>query len=482
MLLRLLYEDQIAQASYLIGCPASGEALIIDPNRDVAQYIERAAQAGLRIVAVAETHIHADFVSGARELAACTGATLYLSAEGPAEWQYEYAADAGATLLHEGDSFPVGNLRITVWHTPGHTPEHLVYIVTDAAHANEPMGIVSGDFVFVGAVGRPDLLERAAGQTGTMEAGARDLFRSLNRFRTLPDWLQVWPGHGAGSACGKALGAVPQTTVGYETRFNEALGFTDEGAFVTSILAGQTDPPPYFARMKAINKRGPAPLGEALPPPQLSLPELQQHLASGTVVVDTRPASEYARQAIPGTLNLPYNSGFLNWAGWLLTPEQPFALLVDDANLPAITRLLRLIGLDHPVGYWPTASVADWQAAGGVPATIEPLTPTDLAAMQAQQAVTVLDVRNASERSEGYLANSTFIPLGQLPQRLGELPPTGPLVVHCQSGIRSAIAASLLLAQPGRTVYDLPGGFNAWQEAGLPVTTASDQPVGSTAN
>ncbi len=466
MLLRVHYEDQLAQASYLIGCPATGEALIIDPNRDIDHYCAMATNADLRITAVTETHIHADFVSGSRELAEKTGAKLYLSGAGPADWQYQFAVEANATLLRDGDHFTVGNLRVDVWHTPGHTPEHLSFIITDAAHADAPMGIATGDFVFVGDVGRPDLLERAAGQAGTMAAGARDLFHSLNRFRDLPAWVQVWPGHGAGSACGKALGAVPQTTVGYETRFNNALRFTEEAPFVENILAGQPTPPPYFARMKTVNKAGPAPSGALTTPPLLTLADLAAQRASGTMIVDTRPAATYGQQAIPGTINLPYNKGFLNWAGWFLTPEQPFALVIDPADLTAVCRLLRLIGLDHPVGYWSPSVVAEWVAAGNTPATITQISPAELAALGP---VTLVDVRNPDERAAGRIAGSVAIPIGTFRAYTNDLPTSGPIVIHCQSGIRSAIAASLLLDQPAREVYDLAGGFNAWAAAKQPV-------------
>lgn len=469
MLLRLIYEEQLAQASYLLGCQETGEAIVIDPHRDIEQYRDLAAHEGLRIVAVTETHIHADFVSGARELAARTGARLYLSGAGPTEWRYQFAAEAGATLLHDGDQFTVGALRLDVWHTPGHTPEHLSFLVTDTAHADAPMGIFTGDFVFVGDVGRPDLLERAAGQAGTMAAGARDLFGSLARFRTLPEWVQVWPGHGAGSACGKALGAVPQTTVGYETRFNPALGYDDAAAFTDFILAGQPDPPPYFARMKAINRVGPAPVAELAAPRQRTLAELDARRASGTLIVDTRPVRQYAAGAIPGTLNLPLDGGFLNWAGWLLSPERPIALIVAPDDLVRATRLLRLIGLDELAGFWPVATVAAWFVAGGERATIAPIAPEELRALQASESVTLIDVRNQSERAAGFIAGSLAIPLGELSSQLVRLPHGGTVTVHCQGGARSAIAASLLLAERGRTVRDLTGGFNSWVAAGQPV-------------
>ena len=216
MLLRRFYDTKLAQASYLIGCQKTGEAIVIDANRDVAQYIVAAEEDGVRVTHVSETHIHADFVSGSRELAQRTGATLLLSDEGDDDWKYAFAAESGATPLYDHDVFMIGNLKFEVLHTPGHTPEHIAFVVTDTPASSQPIGVVTGDFVFVGDVGRPDLLEKAAKVKGTMEAGARTLFHSLQKFKALPDHLQIWPGHGAGSACGKALGAVPMSTLGYE--------------------------------------------------------------------------------------------------------------------------------------------------------------------------------------------------------------------------------------------------------------------------
>ena len=243
MFLRHFYDERLAQASYLLGCQHTGEAVVVDPSRRVDQYVQAAKRQGLRIAHVTETHIHADFVSGARELAHETGARLYLSGLGGDDWSYGYGAEVGATLLHDGSRIRVGRVELSVIPTPGHTPEHLAYLVTDTVAAREPMGAFTGDFLFVGDVGRPDLLERAANQKGTMEASARRLFSSLQRFRSLPDFLQIWPGHGAGSSCGKSLGAVPQSTLGYEKLTNWAFLVDDEDRFVRQVLEGQPDPP-----------------------------------------------------------------------------------------------------------------------------------------------------------------------------------------------------------------------------------------------
>src|SRR5215212_699242 len=266
MLLRRLFDTKLAQASYIVACEHARLALVVDPNRNIASYLDALAEQNLQVIAVTETHIHADFVSGARELAQVTGAQLYLSGEGGQDWQYAFAERANAHILHDGTTFDIGEVRIAAVHTPGHTPEHMTFLVTDTLVGNEPMGALTGDFIFVGDVGRPDLLERAAGMSGTMEKSAHQLFQSLQTFKKNPDYLQIWPGHGAGSACGKSLGAMPQSTLGYEKLFNWALAETAEEAFVREVLAGQPEPPAYFAMMKRINRDGPSPSPRTIPP------------------------------------------------------------------------------------------------------------------------------------------------------------------------------------------------------------------------
>ncbi|HET7426900.1 MAG TPA: MBL fold metallo-hydrolase, partial [Gemmatimonadales bacterium] len=368
MFLRRFYDEQLAQASYLLGCQATGEALVVDPNRHVEPVLAAAAAEGLRVTHVTETHIHADFISGARELAERAGARLLLSGEGGDAWQYRYAAAAAAEMLCDAGRFMVGRIAVDVRHTPGHTPEHLMFVVTDTASATEPMGALTGDFLFVGDVGRPDLLERAAHVAGTAETSARQLFRSLQRLADLPDWLQVWPGHGAGSACGKALGAVPQSTLGYERRFNWAFGIDDETAFVRAVLAGQPDPPPYFAEMKRINRDGPRVLGARKPPARLNAGALARALADGAAVVDTRPAKDALERAVPGTLNIPANRAFTGWAGWLLPYDRDLHLIVADPTDAAVETLLRGlagIGLDRVTGIAGPEVVDSWAATQG---------------------------------------------------------------------------------------------------------------------
>ena len=473
MFFQRFYDSRLAQASYLIGCQRTGEALVVDPNRDVEQYIGAAKQEGLRVTHVTETHIHADFVSGSRELAARTGAALILSAEGGADWQYADAEAAGARLVKDGDHFMVGNIRLDVMHTPGHTPEHISFMVTDTPAASGPWGVLTGDFVFVGDVGRPDLLERAAGHAGTMEAGARTLFRSLQRFRALPDHLQVWPGHGAGSACGKALGAVPSTTVGYEKIGNWGVATTDEGDFVRIVLAGQPGPPRYFAEMKRINREGPRVLGGFLRPATLKPSQLPSILEQGAPVVDTRPAAAFAAGHVPGTINIPLDGSFTTWAGWLLPYGRDVFLLVDDAAGPndarEAVRDLAMIGLDRVAGIFNADAIAAWAAAGRDLATVAQVTPAEAARLAAEGAA-VIDVRGRSEWEAGHLPGVPNIPVGYLTERLAEITTDRPVILHCQGGARSAIAASVLRARGLDNVVNMTGGYGAWQQAGLPVT------------
>jgi hydroxyacylglutathione hydrolase len=471
--LRRFYEEHLAQASYLIGCQASGEAVVVDANRDAEQYIAAAAAEGLRITHVTETHIHADYVSGSRELADRTQATLLLSGAGGDEWQYAFAKSAGARLVGDGTQFTVGAVRFDVLHTPGHTPEHLTFLVTDTAVADRPLAAITGDFVFVGDVGRPDLLERAAHVAGTMTSSARDLFRSLQRFKQLPDYLQLWPGHGAGSACGKALGAMPQSTLGYERLFNWGLAETDEQRFVATVLDGQPEPPRYFAAMKRINREGPLVLGGLPHPERLGAARLRAALEAGAIVIDTRHAADFAAGHVPGTINIPLNRSFATWAGSLLPLDQPCHLLVDEDDAPMLAaraaRALVLIGFDHIGGYFGAEAIEEWHAAGGAIETVPSLTASEVQSRIAAGTLTVIDVRNDHEWHAGHLHGAQWIPLATLPQRLDRLEENGPVVLHCQGGTRSAIAASLLLAAGRKNVSNLAGGFTEWNAAGLPV-------------
>jgi hydroxyacylglutathione hydrolase len=478
VLFRRFYNEPLAQASYMVGCQAAGVALVVDPNRDTAQYHVAAREENVRITHVTETHIHADFLSGSRQLARESGAELLLSAEGGQEWQYAFAGEDGAVLLREGDRFDVGAVRIDVLHTPGHTPEHLTFLVTDAAAADRPLGALTGDFIFVGDVGRPDLLERAAKVEGTMEASARSLFRSLRRFAELPDYLQLWPGHGAGSACGKALGAMPQSTLGYEKIANWAFAIRDEDDFVREVLAGQPAPPSYFAMMKRLNREGPAILERRPAPNEEASTALGEVLRGGGLVVDLRNAGAFRAAHVPGTLSIPAGRSFTGWAGWLLPYDRDIYLIAggsgDEARASAERAAsdLALIGIDRVRGYFTEDALASWEREHGA---LERIEGVDAAALQAKLEsgdVQLIDVRARSEWEAGHIAGSRNIPLGEIADNAAALAGAGPLALQCASGTRSTIASSILLASGIRYLVNLEGGVDAWRDAGFALTNS----------
>lgn len=475
MYFRQIFDQRLAQYSYLIGCQASGEAIVIDPMRDVDRYADLAAQEGLRIVAAADTHIHADYLSGLRELAERPGVTVYASGEGGRDWQFEWLRDGAYAhrILTHGDHVMIGNIRFDVIFTPGHTPEHLCYLVTDTASGSPiPMGLLSGDFVFVGDLGRPDLLETAAGQSGTMEASARTLYRSLDRFRALNPTVQVWPGHGAGSACGKALGAVPVSTVGYELAVNRTLlAATSEDAFVAYILDGQPEPPLYFARMKRDNRGGPRVLGR-LPVPRKVPPNKLSDLsgATGVAVLDTRAWDAYARAHLPGALYAPLNRAFNTIAGSYVPEKMVIYLIVDEARLREAVVDLVHVGLDDIAGYASPEMFEEYAQRGKVASVLE------IEASAVEQAVAngafLLDVRRAAELVEvGRIPGAHNIAHTRLLERIGEVPRGKPVVVYCRTGRRSAYAAGLL-DRMGYRATNVAGGIESWTARGGAVVTA----------
>ena len=471
MLLERFYNDLLAQASYLVGCQETKTAVVVDPNRDVDRYIEAALHHKLTISHVAETHIHADFVSGARELSHKTGAKLLLSGEGGRDWSYGYVQSDGATVMHDGDVIDVGQVRFDVRHTPGHTPEHVSFLVKDLATSDLAVGMFTGDFVFVGDVGRPDLLERAANVRGTMDAMARQLFRSIRALKDLPDYLQLWPGHGPGSACGKSLGAMPASTLGYERLANWAFQIDDEEDFVREVLADQPEPPKYFATMKIVNRDGPAPAPAPTELPELDLPAFERLMRAGAAMVDVRSTADFAAGHIPGTLNLPIGSSFATWAGSLIRYDQDIVLLADDSKRVAKARHgLALIGLDRVVATGGSWLREDWIITKGPLQKVKLLNAKDVDASNRR----VIDVRGASEWNEGHIGRAEHRFLGDLSASIDDLPRDTPIALHCQGGTRSAIAASLLQAKGFTDIANIAGGIQAWKAAGLPIRTGSD--------
>jgi hydroxyacylglutathione hydrolase len=471
MLLRYFYDDKLAQASYLVGCARTGEALVVDPMRDITPYLDTAAREGLRITHVAETHIHADYVSGGRELAAATGATLYVSDCGTPDWKYAFANQPRVMAVCDGDMWMVGNIKVEVMHTPGHTPEHIAFVITDTAGADKPIGIFTGDAIFVGDVGRPDLLEEAAGIAGTKEPGARQQYHTVERFKALPDYLQLWPAHGAGSACGKALGAIPSTTLGYEKLFNPAFQFHTEGEFVQWLLDGQPEPPRYFARMKHINKVG-APLIAELPvPPRLTRSEAERALASGATGLDLRPRPQFAQAHLAGMVSAPPSSKMSTFIGSLVDVSADTVLMLDDVSqLAEALNTLRAVGFDRIIGCCTPDILREGDDSLPVLDSVEAL-----AAHQNDHAL-ILDVRGHSEWQERHIDGAVNIALAHLPARLADLPTDRPIIVQCASGYRSQMTASWLRAQGYHNVVSLGDGEARWSQV-FPTVAGALQPA-----
>lgn len=458
MLIERIYDEDLAQASYLIGCQAMGEAVVVDGRRDIAVYQDLAAKNGMKIVAVTETHIHADYLSGTRELAAATGAKIYVSGEGGRDWQYEFDGDR----LYDGDKIIIGNISIQAVHTPGHTPEHLSFLVTDGAFSKQPGYLLSGDFVFSGDLGRPDLLDEAAGGVDTRFEGAKQLFASLRgKFLTLPDYVQVHPAHGAGSACGKALGAIPSSTVGYERLYSwwgPYLAANDEQGFINELLDGQPDAHAYFGRMKRDNRRGPAVMGERTPLAELDTTAVAKDLAEGKVTfIDTRPNAVVHERTVTGSLNIPAGKSVATYGAWVVNPDadtNPLVLLAADQEQAQEMRdhLVR-VGIDNVAGYLT-------RIEGLTTFTPNLIQPSDLADFDAAM---LLDVRNRTEHTAGHIPGAHQLSGGRVMWHLDQLPAQGTIVSYCQSGVRNSVAASAL-RRAGYDVVELDGSYAAWAD------------------
>jgi hydroxyacylglutathione hydrolase len=466
MFFQHIYDKSLAQASYFIGCQKEGVAAVIDAKRDVDTYLEIAKANNMTITHILETHIHADFLAGSRELAKLTGAKLYLSDEGGPGWEYEFAHEG----LKDGDKIKVGNLTMDVLHTPGHTPESISFLLTDNPASKKPVMLFSGDFVFVGDIGRPDLLEKAAGIMGTKEAGAKDMFKSIKKFESLPDFIQVWPGHGAGSACGKALGAVPSTTVGYEKDRNWAFQYANnEEGFIQYLLEDQPEPPKYFAMMKKLNKVDRPLLTEVPKLKKLSAAVLKENMSNGMKLIDARVKTAYAAGYIPGSINIQGNNSFATWAGWFLKYDESFMLLADETQLDDLTRKLMRIGLDNIFGYISSTSV--YTDAGGKLEKVNNISLAESKQLINNNGVQVVDLRGASEYKTGHIAKAENIFVGTLPDNLDKVSKDKKVIIHCQSGDRSSIAYSVLAKNGFTNIVNFPGGMNEWVNGGGPVVS-----------
>lgn len=456
MFFQHVYDKSLAQGSYLIGCQATGEAIVIDAKRDIDTYLEIAKENNLRITHLTETHIHADFLCGSRELAAVTGAQMYLSDEGGEGWQYEFPHVG----LKDGDVITVGNLSLKVLHTPGHTPESISFLLTDHPATDEPVMLFTGDFVFVGDIGRPDLLEKAAGFTGTKEVGARQMFQSLKKFAALPEFVQVWSAHGAGSACGKALGAVHSSTVGYEMTRNWAFQYgEDEAGFTDYLLADQPEPPKYFAMMKHLNKVKRPLLVEVPRHPRLTKEQFLTAYNRGIKVIDTRHKTAFASGHIPGSLNIQGNNSFSTWAGWLLNYEEQFMLIADADQMEDLTRKLMRVGLDNIYGY-----ISDVEEPGIALQTADVIDINEFKQYVGNPEVQIIDVRGVTEYEAGHIEGAENIFAGTLQDNLDKVSKDRLVIVHCQAGDRSTIAYSLLARNGFRDIKNYSGGMKEWAE------------------
>jgi hydroxyacylglutathione hydrolase len=459
----------LAIASYMVGDEKAREVAVIDPTRDVEEYVEVAKREGLRITHVLETHVHADYVSGSRELKARLGGEpqVHSSGMGGKEWTPPYADH----VVKDGDEVRLGSVRLKAVHTPGHTPEHLTWALYDDARSGEvPWLLFTGDFLFVGDVGRPDLLGEAA-----RKELAHQLYRSV--FRTLPplpDFTEIFPGHGAGSLCGKAIGSRRSSTIGYERRFNPALREMPEEQWTATLLKGMPLAPPYFRRMKAVNAAGPAVLGHERPGQRrFTASQVHERLCEHCLVLDVRPKEAFAAAHVPGAINIPLGPNLPTWAGWVL-PYDKHILIVPSspADVPEVVTHLTRVGLDDVQGYMEDGMDA-WENHGFEIGQLESVSARSLAERLrggAAQRPFVLDVRSESEWDAGHVEGANHIHGGVLKDRFSEVPKDRPVAVICGSGYRGSIAASFLKSNGYERVANVLGGMSAWKGAGLPVT------------
>jgi len=452
MIFTQYYLDCLSQASYLIGDESSGRAVVIDPRRDVGEYVADAATAGLTIEMVIETHFHADFLSGHLELASRTGAVIAYSSVASPDFDFR--------PLGDGEQLSLGDVMLEFRHTPGHTPESLSIVVWEHAGDSEPYGVLTGDTLFIGDVGRPDLLTSIG---FSREELAGQLYDSLhNQLLTLPDTTRVYPGHGAGSACGKNLSTDTWSTIGDQRVTNYAVAAPDRSTFVDLVTEGQPTAPAYFAYDASLNKQQRELHDETVAPPSLMLDEVDRLLAAGAVLVDSRDAEVFSQGHLRGSTNVGLEGRYAEYAGSVISPDDDIILVTEPGGeLESKNRLAR-IGFDRVLGslsdpYGTMETHPDrTQVASRV--TADQLDEC----MKSMSDLQVVDVRQPGEVALGSIDGATHIPVGEIPQRIEELDPTRPTIVYCAGGYRSAVAASVLRVNGFDDVSDLIGGFGAW--------------------
>jgi len=452
MFFKQFYLGCLAHASYLVG--SEGEAAVVDPQRDVDQYIEEAERQNLEIRWVIETHLHADFVSGHRELAARTGAKIVFGARANAEFEH--------VGIHDGEEIRVGRLVLRAIETPGHTPESVTWAIIDGDDPEAAVKLLTGDTLFIGDVGRPDLV----GSKGfTTEMMASMMYDSLHhKILQFPDATEIWPAHGAGSACGKNLSTERTSTLGLQRKLNWALQSMPKDEFVRMLTTDLGAPPRYFPMDAEINRRGARPVAE-IPASRFGASDVQQKLLQGLIALDVRDATMYGCGHLPGSINIGLGGEYASWAGQLLGPGDRVVIVADgdDEASEAIVRLAR-VGLENAEG-WLDGGIVAWSDAGHDVAITKQWTVDDLNG--GLDSVRVIDVRSRGESASGHIPGSTNIPLDELPRRIGELDLAHPTAVICAGGYRSSIGASLLERAGARDVVNVAGGTSAWIRAGF---------------
>jgi len=451
--------DGLGCASYIVGCEAKGVAAIIDPDRDVRKYLDAAASRGLTITHIIETHLHADHVSGNSDLAALTGAKIYVHEASGAEFPHQSVRD--------GDVLELGNLRLKVMHTPGHTPESITLLVTDTTRSDQPWLALTGDTLFVGDMGRPDLVGAEAAN-----GLAHDMYHTMfEKILPLNDGLLIYPGHGAGSLCGKSIGSMRSTTLGYERISNPALAPRTQEEFVEYAVSGLPEQPGNHTRIKAMNRKGVKTLGVVESKP-LSIQEAIPFFQRGAGLLDTRSKDAYVQAHVPGSVHLEADDQLSNRIGFVFPPDAPMILLLENpADYERVVYSLARVGYENVVGY--LAEGLDVWERMGLPLTagdvkdIEPRELHDL--MQTGERPVVVDVREPWEYKQGHVPGAILIPLGQLSGRIAELDTERPVAVICASGSRSQSAAALLGQKGFKTIYNVVGGTGAWMYDNLPL-------------
>lgn len=451
----------LAHYSYVLS--SQGQCAVIDPKRDVDTYLEYARANRLEITHVLETHIHADYASGARELSERTGAELRLSGHDKNElFEYGFAHNE----FRDGESLAIGDVRVEALHTPGHTPEHISFLVTDLSRGNYPAVLFSGDFVFVGSLGRPDLLGEDA-----KRHLASALFDSVTRkTAALPDGVEILPTHGSGSLCGSGMSERPQSTLGYERHTNPFFAASQRDSFVARILGSVPPFPDYYRRMKRLNAQGPALLGVLPGARAISAAELRRRTEDGNaVIIDLRRPEAFGGAHIPGSINLGGGPSFGFWAGWAVPYDRPLYLAGKDENaLEEVRRALIRVGLDRLEGFL-EGGMRSWIESGYEQAHLPQISVSELHGRLARRPF-ILDVRSDAEWKCGHIDSAEHIYAGEITQHLGGIPRDRQIHVICGTGYRSSMAASLLLREGYRDVVNVAGGMSAWNAAELPVT------------